>query len=114
MWETVLNLLQTDTPFLLYFISALISGYGVLLFTWWWVRQKNASPVYIYVTVILIGMCNRNGVELVGRYYVVTCPNTFIEFTKMWFWSARVSVQLVAVSFMVVHMTYRVLKSRGE
>ena len=48
----VASVLLSDSSFLLYILSILVSFYGFFLFIWWWIRAKNPNEVYIYITVL--------------------------------------------------------------
>ena len=37
-------------------ILSVVSLYGFCLFVWWWKKNDGASAVYVYLTILLLGI----------------------------------------------------------
>jgi len=44
----------SDATFLLYLAIAVVSGYGAVLFFVYWWKMKGATPIFVYVTLLLL------------------------------------------------------------
>ena len=53
--------------------------YGVVIFIYWWIRLKKASPIFIYILLILISLSIENVVEM---FYKIKYLNCFIAYTS--------------------------------
>jgi hypothetical protein len=57
-------------PFILDFLEACLSLYGVFLFSWWWLLLRKASSVYAIVILIMAGFAYQNIIALYARHLV--------------------------------------------
>lgn len=97
-----------------YFISALVCIYGSGLFVWWWKKQRGASSVFAYVTMIFMGELLESGVSLYSRYLRIHEDPAFITLASTALWPARKTVTLLALGALVVHMSIRAFLYRDR
>jgi hypothetical protein len=93
-------------------ILAVVALYGFCLFSWWWLKHDGASAVYIYLTILLLGIGIDNTVEAYVRFTWINTHADVIRFT-LW-WPMRMVVEVVALCSLVGHMTYRVIMKEAD
>ena len=102
-----------DHVFILYIIITITAVYGSGLFIWWWIKQGQASAIYMYVTLFLIGSAIEHGVEGYVRYiHLLQGESAMGLFQHCWVWAARLYVWLIAIVAIVIHMSYRAFIQR--
>ena len=88
-------------------IKAVVSFYGFVLFCWWWAYKGEASTIYIYLTILLLGLGIDNGIEAYARYqWLATGVDSFR--LTVW-WPLRLVVGTIALFALVGHMTVRII-----
>lgn len=103
----------------IYGLSALIPAYGACLFLWWWKWNKwHASPMYVYIFVLLLGQAVRNGMETYVYHLRAIEDATLSQMNSLifdqWWWPMRLLVPLCVTVMIVSHLTWRVFTSRGR
>lgn len=90
--------------------KAVVSLYGFALFVGWWVHKGSASAIYVYLTMLLLGLGIDNSVEAIARYQWITCGVDAIRYTP--WWPARLIIGTFALCALVGHMTVRVITTK--
>jgi hypothetical protein len=100
-----------DPTIYIYLVTLLIAIYGSCLFGWWWISKGKASSVFAYVTFIFIGEIVESSMSLMARVLWVTRG---LEYHRMLmesvFWPGRKLVTMVALAFIVAHMSWRAFR----
>jgi hypothetical protein len=105
--------MNCDYVLLLYIFTILVSLYGFALFTWWWRRQRKASSVFIYLTILFLGSVIENSVEAYARFLSLNVNHMeMVSFQAGYMWPMRLIVLCAALSMIVAHMSYRVFFKR--
>lgn len=105
--------MKADMAVIQYWMIAIMSGYGFLLFLWWFVKSGIRSVVYIYVMTLLAGICNWSIITLVMRYiYLAGDVAAHRVALESWWWPSRLWVGMVALYAIVGHMSYRAFWQR--
>lgn len=81
---------------LLDILTAVVSFYGFMLFSFWWFRTRRATPGFVYVLFLLF-------VTFFERFLSI-----YFHLLKGALWSLNSFLTLLAVSILVIHMTARV------
>jgi hypothetical protein len=104
-----------DETMVIYLCVLLVSIYGSGLFLWWWIKRGEATNIYAYVTLIFIGETIETGIVGWSRYLVLSGLKPLHEiFQGTIFWPARKVVLLIALTLIVVRMTYRLVRNGGN
>jgi hypothetical protein len=107
-----LRTIITDPTIIVYFLCMLSSFYGSILFLWWWLRQGQASSVFIYVTLIFFGEFIESAVCTIARTLLALRHfNEHSIFITSWIWPTRKGATLLAILFIVIHMSIRIYSS---
>ena len=102
-----------DATVLIYIAILVVAIYGTCLFTWWWVKNRRASSVFVYVTFVFVGEAIETGIALwsrmLGMYYSAEHKDAF---QAIFLWPGRKIVILGALTALVVHMTVRLIREK--
>jgi hypothetical protein len=90
-------------------LKAVVSFYGFALFVFWWVYKGSASTIYVYLTILLLGLGIDNAVESYARYEFIAHGADTFRFT-IW-WPLRLAIGTIALFALVGHMTVRVIST---
>lgn len=93
-----------DFALLIYFLIAIVSGYGVALFIWGWIKEKSVSHMYGYVTFLFLAIMLNNAVNLYTRLLTL---NNDLTYLFAWWWPLRMVGVLICIMIIVIHMTIR-------
>jgi len=103
-----------DLALCTYWAMALVATFGSVLFVWWLMRNRfRATSVYLYVTVLFVGEAVRSWINIQGRLHALENDGSFLIFSLGWFWPGRNILSLLAITAIVVHMSYRVLVGKN-
>ena len=101
----------SDPTIWVYLVTLLIAFHGVGLFSWWWIKKGRASSVFAYVTFIFLGEIVESGMSLYARVLRIGYGQTAHEaFTSCALWPTRKLVTMLALAFIVIHMSYRAFR----
>ena len=106
-----------DPTIWVYLVTLLISTYGAGLFSWWWIKKGAASSVFAYVTFIFLGEVVESGMSMYARMLRLGHDQAdYTTFIACVLWPGRKLVTMLALVFIVVHMSYRAFRKlpRGE
>ena len=92
-------------------LVSLVALYGFGLFAWYWGRVGKASSMFIYVTLLFMGIAFDHGVGLCARSMRFTDSESYLVFMASWLWPARMYLLLAVLTAIVVHMTMRVYRN---
>jgi hypothetical protein len=99
----------------MYVISLSIALYGTVLFAWWWGKSGAASSVFIYVTFVFLGEVIESALSLYARFLYFTCNLTeYAAYLSSWAWPLRKLFTILALSAIVIHMTYRACRAKSS
>jgi hypothetical protein len=100
-----------DPTIWVYLVTLLIAFYGAGLFSWWWIKKGRASSVFAYVTFIFLGEIMESGMSLYARVLRIGYGQSAHEaFTSCALWPTRKLVTILALAFIVTHMSYRAFR----
>uniref|UniRef100_A0A6H1ZDZ5 Uncharacterized protein n=1 Tax=viral metagenome TaxID=1070528 RepID=A0A6H1ZDZ5_9ZZZZ len=106
----ILANIQKDMAYSMYVFLFLVSAYGSVLFAWWWIKKGSASAVYAYVTFMLLGEAIESIIAVKARHFWMAGKLLeYQEFLCSWTWKMRTSITLIAITCIVIHMTYRAI-----
>jgi hypothetical protein len=94
----------TNSDVIQHLLQLLVCLYGTSLFIYWWIKVKKVSPIFVYLTALLLGLTMAAGSELYAEHLRLC---TTIDYRNEWHWVGRKHLQLTVVLFIVVHMSYR-------
>lgn len=98
-----------DMTTLIYVLKTVVSTYGFGMFVWWWRRIGRASEIYIYMTIIFLGIAIASGIIVFARVYFGFGENSYyIYFVNSVWWSLGPLIILVALVAIDVRMTRRI------
>lgn len=104
-----------DKVMWLYIAAVIICIYGFGLFVWWWAKMKDASAVYIYVTLLFAGEIFNYSIQFWSRYLRVTgCSFEYTLFVNSPLWFIRLFIPVACLLAIIIHMTYRVIKNKDK
>ena len=102
-----------DHAFVIYLLISLISLYTCLLLSYTWYKKKGASPVYIYVCLMVWGVFFNAAPLTVARYFS-TCNILFRDYIiSSWMWPVRAYPLLISLAAIALHMTYRIITGKA-
>jgi hypothetical protein len=109
-----MNLLTLlDEALVIYILTSLVSFYVFVLFVWEWQRKGTASWIFADICFLAIAIGFRNAVDayachlrLFHDYHVLS------EFQNTDLWAYRALPIFLAMSFIAVHVTMRIARSR--
>jgi len=106
-------LVMFDRVMWLYLFGALICFYGFGLFLWWWIKMRDASAVYIYVTILFVGQAFTYSIQTYSRY-LRNCErmSEYFDVVTSDIWFIRLVVPVSCFAAIVIHMTWRVLRGQ--
>ncbi len=112
-WGGIYKKMIWDTAFLLYFFLSLVSLYGFILFSWWWVKIGEVSDVYAYVTYLFASLVFINAPQAYVRYVFVESGTNVIydSIVTSTIWTLRSTPCLIVISVLVVKMTLRAYRT---
>lgn len=85
-----------------YVYMVVISGFGILLFTEWWISQGWRGWVFCWVTIIMIGLYIRNIIELCVRMCLLESGFTwFGPLHEFPFWGGRLLILGIGLTGLV-------------
>ena len=100
-----------DPTIWVYFVTLFIATYGTVLFFWWWGRKGAASSVFAYVTFIFLGEMLESGMSTYARMLRLGSDQAdYIAFISCAAWPGRKLVTMLALAFIVIHMSYRAFR----
>lgn len=99
-----------------YVLSAFTPAYGVCLFVWWWKYKKwQASPMYIYILILLAGQTLRNSLETYAYHVRAIQGASLSELNNLvydqWWWPIRLLLPLTITATIVLHLSWRAFSS---
>jgi hypothetical protein len=101
----------SDPTIWVYLVTLLIAFYGVGLFSWWWIKKGSASSVFAYVTFIFLGEIVESSMSMYARVLRIGYGQSAHEaFTSCAIWPTRKLVTMLALAFIVIHMSSRAFR----
>ena len=97
---------RIDAAMIQYVFAILGNLYGVILFSWWWIKKKNASFMFICVIFLFIGNVVEKSLTLYSRVMMNFFQSPPLRDTVQW--AYRGTIEMVVVYFVVIYMTLRV------
>jgi hypothetical protein len=97
-----------------YAYDLLVSGYGFLIFLYWYAKSRRASAWYLYVMGLLFSMFISRGFFLVARYYLVNNmedPHDELLFS-VW-WGCKSWLASIVMTIIAIHATWRLVSGRA-
>lgn len=89
-----------------YLIATLVNLYGAILFSWWWVKSRHASFMFMCITSLFIGEFVDNGITLYGR--ILRTAGIDLTFSDSTLWAYRGSLSIIASLCVIGYLTLRV------
>ena len=103
-----------DLTMIMYSSIAAVSTFGSCLFVGWFIRSGfRATSVYMYVTLLLVGETIRSWTNVYARKLSLLNDGSFYEFSLTWVWESRSILTLLALTAIVLHMSYRILTGKN-
>ena len=99
--------MKFDITLYLYGVETVMALYGFCLFSWWWIKVKKASPMYVYVTLMFLSIFLRTSVSTYARWLRCNEPGCYYDFMTGWVWSGRLYLQIIITGAIISHMSYR-------
>jgi hypothetical protein len=104
-----------DLTIIQYAVAFLVNLYGAILFGWWWAKNKNASVMFICVTVLFLGGTIEDGFAFLARYIKqYESVGAYLSFIDSNWWDFRITLGTLASLFVVLYMTVRVIRSWNQ
>jgi hypothetical protein len=97
---------------IIYAIIMILSGYGFGLFAWWWRVMGKASEIYIYITLLFLGIFVSAGAGIYSRIIHCVDNDYYHEFIFSYWWALGPCVVLAVLLAINIRMTRRVLRWR--
>jgi hypothetical protein len=97
-----------DWATFVYIVKAIVSIYGFGMFVWWWRRIGRASEIYIYMTIIFLGIAIASGFIIYARVVYGFESESYIYFVKSVWWSIGPLIILIALLAIDIRMTRRI------
>jgi len=94
-----------------YIVIAFISTYGLGLFGWWWWKMGKATEIYIYITVMFLGIGISSAIGIYSRIIYALNNPYYDYFIKSFWWSVGPLVVLSSLVAINIRMTRRVYLS---
>ena len=111
----MIAVLLNDHTLLLYSYLNLITLYTASLLTFVWIKKKAASPVYIYVNLLIWGIFINSILLFIARYYYFTDLIFRDKIIASFIWPCRMYIIIISMTAIAVHMTYRIITNKpGE
>ena len=98
-----------DLALLFYFLTAVVSTYGFLLFAYWDFVRGSSPAVYKYVKFLYLG----GAIQFWGAFAarILFFGNDYSALNS-WWWDWRCSVSFIFFTAIASHMSYRVFYLR--
>lgn len=104
-------MINLDWTAWVYIIIAFVSTYGFVLFSWWWWRMGRATEIYVYLTIMFLGIGISAGIGAYSRVWHVLSEPYYHQFIKSFWWASGPLVVLSVLIAINVRMTRRVYLS---
>jgi len=102
-----------DVALFVYIWTSLACWYGFGLFLWWWIRQKKASKVYVYMTFLLAGIGYATSMAGVSRVFFLGGDyNAVHRLLDSRLWEYRLFPMAIILTVIVVRMTMRIKENK--
>jgi CheY-like chemotaxis protein len=98
-----------DPTFWIYGLTGITSFLGFLLFSWWWWKNRRASAMYAYITVLYASIAFMMSINAYARHLRCQSIPEFHEFTSTTFWSLRVLFLSFVVLAIFLHVFSKIL-----
>lgn len=99
--------LVTDFASWVYFVETVVCGAGFAIFLWWWIRQKTASEVYSYITLLLLATAVERAAAFSMRCLLFHDPEKAYESVLSLSWALRTLPGTVIMCLIVFRMANR-------
>jgi hypothetical protein len=99
--------------FWIYFACAIVTGWGFIIFLWWWVKVKKTTEVYKYVVILLFAEFLEKSIFAFLRGWGLNDTTIWIYrlmFSK-WAWIIFTAPTTIAFGLLVFSMTIRIYRS---
>lgn len=110
---SVLGMMIADEASWVYLINVLISITGTLFFLWWWIKKRDASTMYIFITIWIIGNGVTAAANIYARFIGITIPSTPGCFREVllhsWWWPKRFYIETLAGMLVIGTIIKRVV-----
>ncbi len=103
---TIKNFLDMATW--VYIAAFTISGYGLILFAWWWKKMGRATEIYAYVTFLFFGIMVSAALGVYARHLHIISEPRYNEFVTSYVWASGPLLIVLVVFVIVFRMTRRV------
>lgn len=107
------NLLINDAALRQYLLSLIVNLTGTVMFGWWWWKHKNASFVFMCVTLLFAGKVVERGVQVYARSLrLATCSVVWTD--DSWIWAYKGTLSMVVSLVVVIWGAGRILGYFGQ
>ena len=102
------NPYMTSYTFWILLLLVVICMYGFGMFAWWWKKIGKATEVYVYVTMLFLGLAISSAEIVWARYLHSMSIEAYKAFITSPAWSIGPGLLLLTVLAIVIRMTKRI------
>ena len=83
-----------------------------IFYTWWWIHNHRASPIYKWMTILLYCLTFESAMELYARSLYLSDFNSFQHFVGMPWWYGRTVPKIFSLIYMISLIIGRIIGSK--
>jgi hypothetical protein len=100
-----------DLTLCVYIATFIVGLAGFGLFTWWLIRMRGATEVFIYVGLLLLFISIERGLLAIFRYFTLFDIEKALWIINHGWWPLRTIPELVIVTLIVIRMSRRACRT---
>lgn len=105
------NVMTIDLTILVYFSVFILSLLGFILFAWWWRKNRSATFIYAYVTLLFFAEAYGKAIELYARFIKNSDPDLYFSILSGPLFSYRDFPQLIIYFLIIWHVSCRIRRT---
>ena len=101
-----------DVALAIYLLIVLVCTYGFILFLYWWVWNRHASEVYIYIMLLFLAIAADFIMSINARWAFLTESIDYEYILTSTIWKIKAVPKLIILMLIVGRMTQRIIRTK--